>query len=74
MTNSTKSATYIWTNSNKTYFAVEKAEDKRYYITSNNGYNGYEGQGHATKKEAMKWANTLRKEQEYDDRQNENVN
>lgn len=36
------------------YFIEQSDENDRFYITSNNGYNGYEGEGHATLERAMK--------------------
>ena len=37
-----------------TYFIEQSNENDRFYITSNNGYNGYEGEGHATLERAIK--------------------
>jgi hypothetical protein len=36
------------------YYIEQEDDNKRYYIVSENGYNGYEGNGHATLEEALK--------------------
>ena len=35
-------------------YYIEQGDDKRFYIVSDNGYNGYEGEGHATLEAAIK--------------------
>ena len=35
-------------------YHIEQGDDGRYYITSDNGYNGYEANGHKSIESAMK--------------------
>ena len=42
---------------NDVYF-IEQGENGRFYVTSENGYNGYEGEGHATLEAAIKSVKT----------------
>lgn len=37
-----------------TYYIEQADDNKRFYITSDNGYNGYEGDGHETLEKALK--------------------
>lgn len=50
---------------NDVYF-IEQAENKKFYITSEKGYNGYEGEGHKTLEAAIKNVNRLIKNHFYD--------
>ena len=35
-------------------YYIEQSDNNRFYITSNNGYNGYEGEGHENFEKALK--------------------
>lgn len=37
-----------------TYYIEQDSNNKRFYITSDNGYNGYEGDGHIDIESAIK--------------------
>lgn len=37
-----------------TYYIEQSEENKKFYITSDNGYNGYEGEGHKDFEKALK--------------------
>lgn len=37
-----------------TYYIEQADDNKRFYVTSDNGYNGYEGEGHEQLEQAIK--------------------
>ena len=41
----------------ETYY-IEQDDNNRFYVTSSNGLNGYEGQGHLTIEAALKYVKT----------------
>lgn len=53
------------------FYFIEQADDNKFYITSNNGYNGHEGDGFAELEKAIKQVKNFIKNY-YNDRGQEN--
>lgn len=41
------------------WYRIEEGTDGRFYILSDNGYNGYEGKGHSSLEESIRYAKTM---------------